>query len=130
MTQLNAMAQKARAADAKIYVCARTLGATLLRAGRLEEAIQILDEALKLQQESPMTWLLLALAHQRSGHPEEARRHLDKASRWIDALAPARTDYALGDINTIPWTERLGLRHLRAEAEAALKAPAAGQPRP
>jgi tetratricopeptide (TPR) repeat protein len=125
-----ALAQKARAADPKSYVYARTLGATLLRAGRLEEAIQCLDEALKLQQESHMTWLLLALAHHRSAHPGEARRWLDKACRWIDALAPPRTDYALGDSNPISWTERLGLRHLREEAEVALKEPAAGPPLP
>jgi serine/threonine protein kinase len=130
MAPLIALARKARAADPKSYVYARTLGATLLRAGRLEEAIQCLDEALKLQQESPMTWLLLARAHQRSAHPEEARRWLDKACRWIDALAPARTDYALGDRNTISWTERLGLRHLRGEAEVALKEPPAGPPLP
>jgi WD40 repeat protein/Flp pilus assembly protein TadD len=111
------LAQKARTADPKSYLCSRVLGATLMRAGRLEAALRCLDEALKSQEQAPMTWLLMALAQHRSGHPTEARQWLDKASRWLDA--PERAGQAARGY--LPWTERLALRHLRAEIETALQ---------
>jgi serine/threonine protein kinase/WD40 repeat protein/Flp pilus assembly protein TadD len=115
------LARQAWTADPKSYVYARVLGATLLRAGRAEEAARILGESLELKSQSPTTWLLLALAHHRLGHRDEARTWLDRAARRIDAVLPEVMDP--GRAGGLPWTDRLVLRRLRAEAEAALAPP-------
>jgi tetratricopeptide (TPR) repeat protein len=115
------LGRRARTADPKSYIYARILGATLLRAGRAEEANQILGESLELNPESPTTWLLLALAHHRVGHRDEASTWLDRAARRIDAVLPEVMDP--GRASGLPWTDRLVLRRLRAEAEAALATP-------
>jgi tetratricopeptide (TPR) repeat protein len=65
------------------------LGAALLRAGRLDEAIARFEESLAAQPDWPAHGLNafgLALAHHRLGRPEEARRWLDRAERWLSAL--------------------------------------------
>ena len=62
----------------------RTLGAVLYRVGRFDEAIQRLDEGMKLGggQGTPQYWAFLALAHHRLGHRAEARRWLDELRAW------------------------------------------------
>ncbi len=60
------------------------LGAALLRAGRPGEAIGRFEQSLTAQPDWPNHGLNaygLALAHHRLGHPEEARRWLDRAER-------------------------------------------------
>jgi tetratricopeptide (TPR) repeat protein len=66
-----------------------TLGAALYRAGRYDEAIRRLEEAIQARpggQGIPADWSLLAMAHHRLGHREFARR-------WLERLA----DYQPGD---------------------------------
>jgi tetratricopeptide (TPR) repeat protein len=64
-------------------------GWALLRAGRLDEAIRRFEESLTVQRDWPnsgMNAYGLALAHHRLGHPEEARRWLERAEAWLDRL--------------------------------------------
>ena len=67
-----------------------------------------------------LNWLRLALAQQRLGKSEEARRWLGKASAWLDQYRdgmPARADEALG-LHLHNWLEA---HVLRREAEALLR---------
>jgi len=62
------------------YVVLHTLGATLYRAGRFEDAIRRLNEGIRLRggTEEPFDWPFLAMAHHRLGHHDEALRWLDR----------------------------------------------------
>jgi WD40 repeat protein len=107
------LAERAHAGNPGQYTYLRSLSACLFRAGRYEEALQRLQEARKAQADSPMTWLLLALVHQKLGHAAEARRWLRRASQRIDEV--------LGDQSRAThWTELAGLRLLQREAAAAV----------
>jgi tetratricopeptide (TPR) repeat protein len=126
------LAERAAAADPDGYVMLRSLGSALLRAGRPEAALRRLNKAAGVQQQSPMTWLLLALAHQRLGQADKARDRLRQAQRWIDQATPGgpAAAGALPGSESLPWTERLGLQRLRREAEARLGGGAAVAPAP
>jgi WD40 repeat protein/tetratricopeptide (TPR) repeat protein len=115
-------AEKAAAGDPPSYPAARALGAALLRAGKLEAAIRELNRATTLQQAVPTTWLLLALAHHRSGHAGEARRWLEKAVGWIEKASQTRSadGDGLSDWDRIPLAERATLQILRGEAESLI----------
>jgi tetratricopeptide (TPR) repeat protein len=65
------------------------LGAALLRADRLDEAVHRFEESLAVEREWPnagMNAYGLALAHHRLGHPDEARRWLERAESWLNRL--------------------------------------------
>jgi WD40 repeat protein/tetratricopeptide (TPR) repeat protein len=96
--------------DREKTVALNTLGAALYRAGRFAEAIRRLDEAIKARNgaEEPTDWPFLAMAHQRLGHRNEARRWLDRLRRHQPSEAPNRF-----------WDE-LEIRLLRSEAEAVV----------
>jgi hypothetical protein len=67
-----------------------------------------------------LNWLWLALANQRLGKAEEARRWLSKAQGWLDRYGdgmPARADEELG-LHLHNWLEA---HVLRREAEALLE---------
>ena len=67
-----------------------------------------------------LNWLWLALAHQRLGKSEEARRWLDKATAWLDQYRdgmPDRADDELG-LHLHNWLEA---QVLRREAETLLR---------
>jgi tetratricopeptide (TPR) repeat protein len=100
------------AGDPKRADLRRTLGLASLRAGKPEDAVKWLDEAVALQEPFASAWLLLAMAHHRAGHADEAGKWLEKATDWL--AAPGRLDQ-------LDWQERLALRLLREEAEALLK---------
>jgi tetratricopeptide (TPR) repeat protein len=102
-----------------------TLGGVLYRAGRLEEAIQRLTEAERLVAEpdgtaksSPAyTWLFLAMAHQRTGQNEEAKKWFNKAVDYTDkVLAEEKQPGA----SPLSWNRRLTLELLRTEAAKLL----------
>ncbi|MCI0743225.1 MAG: protein kinase [Gemmataceae bacterium] len=97
-----------------------TLGAALYRAGRFDDAVQKLDEAIKVwgKGDTPWDWLFLAMAHHRLGQADLAKSNLDRAARWIDQ----RT--SKGASGTLLWSNRLELALLRREAEATLSMPA------
>jgi tetratricopeptide (TPR) repeat protein len=104
-------------------------GALHCRAGRLEEAVDLLHKSLRADAwpgRAVLNWLWLALTHQRLGETQEARRWLDRAVRWLDRFAtgmPARAEQGLG-LHLHNWLEA---HVLRREAEALLGALAAPQ---
>jgi tetratricopeptide (TPR) repeat protein len=108
------LAQQLVSATPTEYLCARALGAALVRAGRYEEAVRELERAASLNAEAPISWLLLAISHHRLGHAAEARSWFDRASRRIERFKVASAWQA------IPWHERLGIELLHREAEALL----------
>ncbi len=87
-----------------------TLGATLYRAGRFDEAIRRLDDGIKLRGGTsfPWDWPFLAMAHHRLGHRDLARRWLDRLREYQPSAD--RSDF---------WDE-WELRLLRSEAEAVI----------
>jgi WD40 repeat protein len=87
-----------------------TLGAALHRAGRCDEAIRQLLDAIRTRgpEGQPRDWAFLALAHHRLGHRAEARRWLDRLREYRPSEDPARF-----------WDE-LEIRLLRSEAEAVV----------
>jgi hypothetical protein len=69
-----------------------------------------------------LNWLWLALANQRLGKAEEARRWLDKATSWLDQYRdqmPAHAEEELG-LDLHNWLEA---HVLRREAEAVIRPP-------
>jgi WD40 repeat protein/serine/threonine protein kinase/tetratricopeptide (TPR) repeat protein len=87
-----------------------TLGAALYRAGRSDDAIRRLEEAIRVRggEGTPRDWAFLAMAHQRLGHRAEARL-------WLDRLR----EHRLSDDPARFWDE-LEVRLLRSEAEAVV----------
>jgi len=92
-----------------------TLGAALYRAGRYDEAIGRLEEAVRARGGvgmggvgMPEDWVFLAMAHHRLGHPDEARRWLDRLREHQPSMAPDQF-----------WYE-LEVRLLRGEAESVI----------
>ncbi len=109
-----------------------TLGAILYRGGQFERAIETLEKAIDADDEGRIAgqWLLLAMAHHRLGHAEEAGKWMAKAVVWIDEAnqeRPEATDAqspsgANGEDATVSlsWRQRLALQILRREAESVL----------
>jgi tetratricopeptide (TPR) repeat protein len=99
-----------RAAAASRADALSTLGAVLYRAGRLDDAIRRLDEAIQSRGgvSVPQDWAFLAMAHFRSGHRDEARH-------WLDRLRDRPPVVDSADF----WNE-LEIRLLRSEAEAVV----------
>jgi WD40 repeat protein/serine/threonine protein kinase/tetratricopeptide (TPR) repeat protein len=91
-------------------VVMNTLGATLYRAGRFQEAISRLEEGIQKRggESLPQDWAFLALAHHQLGHHAEAHSWLDR----LRAYPPNKSDGAY-------WNE-LEIRLLRREAEAMI----------
>jgi Flp pilus assembly protein TadD len=104
------------AATQKGFATLNTLGTLLYRAGKDEEAIATLLEAIQEHRKggTPADWLILALCEQRRDYPEEARRWFDKAVAELDALETR------GIRN---WAMRIELEALRREAESLLAVP-------
>jgi tetratricopeptide (TPR) repeat protein len=104
------------------------LGAALLRAGHLDEAIDELTEASRLLNDashmttpqgaltSPpaYTWYLLAVAHHAKGNEEEAGQWLAKATAWTEDAMAKHESRTL----ELHWPHRAALQVLRTEAEA------------
>jgi serine/threonine protein kinase len=95
-----------------------TLGAALYRAGRFDEAIERLNEAVGMHSKGGTAgdWFFLAMTHARLGDTTTARQWYDKAARWMDE----------NEI-TLEKNRRLAeeLRRFRAEAAEALQVPSA-----
>jgi tetratricopeptide (TPR) repeat protein len=142
-----ALAEIAVAPDPRSGARLNTLGAALLRAGRMTDAIAKLEESLRLSvgplSELAHNELLLAIANNRLGHEAEARRWLKAAAAKMDryrAPAAACGTLGVGPVGGLPVAAALlakrpdplaamdnnSLRNwlemdiLRAEAEAAL----------
>ena len=83
------------------------LGGALYRAGRFADAVQRLEEGIRLRDGSsgPEDWAFLAMAHHRLGHRAEA-------TSWLDRL---RSSSQQGDV----WWGFV-IQRLRSEAEAVI----------
>jgi serine/threonine-protein kinase len=98
-------------------------GALHYRAGRFQQAVALFEQSLRAEPKlgrTVLNWLWLALANQRLGKPEEARRWLDKATAWLDQCRdgmPARAEEELG-LDLHNWLEA---HVLRREAETMLR---------
>jgi WD40 repeat protein len=105
------LAEKGASGQPGSWEARSTLGSVLYRAGQLEAAVRRLEEACKLHGKggTAYEWLVLAMAHHRLGHAEEARRCLGRAADWLGKA-------------TLNWDQRIELDFLRREAEALLKA--------
>jgi tetratricopeptide (TPR) repeat protein len=77
------LARLAVHANPKQWQMRNTLGAVLYRAGQHKEAVDELNESIKLNDKggSAFDFVVLAMAHYRLGQTEEARRWLDKAMK-------------------------------------------------
>ena len=97
-------------------------GALAYRAGRFQQAVPLFEQSLQADPKSGravLNWLWLALANQRLGKAEEARRWLEKAQAWLDQYRdgmPARAEEELG-LHYHNWLEA---HVLRREAEALI----------
>jgi WD40 repeat protein/Tfp pilus assembly protein PilF/tRNA A-37 threonylcarbamoyl transferase component Bud32 len=127
--QLVELADKAAKAAPKSYAIANTLGAALYRAGKFEEAVKQLEEAIKLQRQggSPGDWLFLAMAHYRLGDPKAAKKWLDQSAAWLERVSPEKLK-ADALAQRLPWDRLLEIELLHREAQALLKAPR-GEPK-
>src|SRR5262249_13580554 len=77
-------------------------GALHYRAGQFQDAVALFEQSLRASAKpghAVLNWLWLALAQQRLGKTEEARRWLEKATAWLDQYRdgmPARAEGELG----------------------------------
>jgi tetratricopeptide (TPR) repeat protein len=84
-------------------------------AGRYQQAAPLFEQSLRADAKlgrAVLNWLWLALAHQRLGKTEEARRWLSKAQARLDQYRdgmPARAEEELG-LHYHNWLETHGLR--------------------
>jgi tetratricopeptide (TPR) repeat protein len=97
-------------------------GALAYRGGRFEDSVSLFEQSLKADSHpgrAVVNWAWLALAQQRLGKTEEARRWLEKAQAWLDQYRegiPPRAEQELG-LHLHNWLEA---NVLRREAEAPL----------
>jgi tetratricopeptide (TPR) repeat protein len=100
-------------------------GALRYRAGAFQEAVPLLEQSLRADSRpgrAVVNWLWLALAEQRLGKTEEARRWLDRAAKWLDQYEAGVAISSEG-ITMAPapaGTEARPEAGLPANAEAAL----------
>jgi tetratricopeptide (TPR) repeat protein len=98
-------------------------GALHYRDGRFPQAVALFEQSLRADPKpgrAVLNWLWLALAQQRLGKTDEARRWLDKATAWLDQYRdamPARAEEELG-LHLHNWLEA---NVLRREAEALIR---------
>jgi serine/threonine-protein kinase len=98
-------------------------GALHYRAGRFLEAVALFEQSLRADRapgKAVLNWLWLALAQQRLGKAEEARRWLDRATAWLDQYRdgmPERAEAGLG-LHLHNWLEA---HVMRREAESLIR---------
>jgi serine/threonine-protein kinase len=128
--QTGRLAEKELTTYARLSWSLSEQGALRYRAGRFKEAVPLFEQSLQADPKpgrAVVNWLWLALAKQRLGKSEEARRWLDKAKGWLDRYGdgiPSRAEEELG-LHLHNWLEA---HVLRAEAETLL-GPAPSKPK-
>jgi tetratricopeptide (TPR) repeat protein len=115
------LAQKAVQLKARDAFYLGTLGAALYRAGKYEEAVQRLTEAIDLhgQGGNAEDRLFLAMAQHRLGRTDLARGGLEKAVGWLDEVTAAKAKP--GKPPALSLLRQVELQLLRKEADALVK---------
>jgi tetratricopeptide (TPR) repeat protein len=117
------LAEKELQASAGAFWSLTEQGALQFRAGRFPQAVALFEQSLRADPQpgkAVVNWLWLALAQERLGKDEAARRWLDKATAWLDQYRdgmPDRAEQALG-LHLHNWLEA---HVLRREAEATVR---------
>jgi WD40 repeat protein/tetratricopeptide (TPR) repeat protein len=116
LTPAVTLAEKAAAAGTRPndrYNALNTLGVVLYRAGRHEEALKKLDEAVAAHSGGGTVtdWLFLAALNHRLGHPEEACTWMDRVRRWA----------AEGQLDRLAWSQRVEAQLFLKEVETVLE---------
>jgi len=94
------------------------LGLAQYRAGKFDQALQSFTKAnVEGWTLRDLNWFGLALVHHRLGHPDEARRCLDKGIQWLEREGPPGP----GRPAKLPPQDLLEAQLLRREAEEMLK---------
>jgi tetratricopeptide (TPR) repeat protein len=121
MTVPITLAEMARTRDPQNSSFANTVGATLFRAGRFDEAVQRLSAVSTAwdsagtkptMYSAAYTRFFLAMAHHRLGHAEEGRQWFDKAVQQMDEETQNEN---------VAWNRRATLQLFRQEAQELLK---------
>jgi tetratricopeptide (TPR) repeat protein len=116
------LAEKELQASTRAFWSLTEQGALAYRAGRFQQVVPLFEQSLEAEHKSGravLNWLWLALANQRLGKAEEARRWLEKAQAWLDQYPdgmPARAEEELR-LHYHNWLEA---HVLRREAEALI----------
>jgi tetratricopeptide (TPR) repeat protein len=117
------LAEKELQSSAKQFWSLTEQGALAYRADRFQEAVPLFKQSLQVNAtpgRAVLNWLWLALANQRLGQAEEARRWLGTATAWLDQFRdgmPASPEAQVG-LHLHNWLEA---NVLRREAEALIR---------
>ncbi|MBV8456358.1 MAG: tetratricopeptide repeat protein, partial [Acetobacteraceae bacterium] len=117
------LAEKELQASAGAFWSLTEQGALHYRAGRFQDAAALFEQSLRadpMPGKAVLNWLWLALAQQRLGNPEQARRWLDKVTAWLDLYRDGLPDRAEAEVglHLHNWLEA---HVLRREAEATVR---------
>jgi tetratricopeptide (TPR) repeat protein len=130
-TRLVVMARKAVAGDPTAPWSLYDLGLTQYRAGEFDQAVKSLRASLagsSRWEGDVLNWPALALALNRLGQADEARKSLDHADDWIEKRLG---DVPQQDVQSLPlrlWWEWAHFQLLYREASGAVRGKAADHP--
>jgi tetratricopeptide (TPR) repeat protein len=100
----------------------RILGAACYRAGRYEDALSMFSGAAKGQRFRAFDMCFVAMAQQRLGNHDAARRQLDEALDWIEAADAQGADDLTGlQPHWGHWHEPMDVRRLAEEARRLIE---------
>ena len=122
LSVVNRIAEKELQGNPNAFWSMTEQGALAYRAGRFDDAIPHLELSLNWNPKpgaAVLNWLWLALADQRLGRTDEARRWLEKSQKWLDQFRdglPANSEIEYG-LHLHNWLEA---NVLRREAEALI----------
>ena len=116
--RLLSLMDRALKAQPKTYALLNTRGAVLYRAGRFEEAIRQLKEAIAVHGKggSFEDWVFLAMAEFRLGRADDARKSLNGALKLHDQRLKTESGP-----NRADWSTRVEFRVLHDEAQALIQ---------
>lgn len=113
--------EMARTTEPKNYFILNTLGCILYRAGRSNDAIACLNEAIPLEGHggNAFDYVFLVMAHYKLGRTDEARAWMAKAAKWKDESEKQKNGDTMGP--GFSWSDRQELELLLKEAATLLR---------